>query len=64
MTSFFSTNWFDLAIYVCLFVAVVMGFITGLLRSLATIFGYYRCGNTQCRARSRPHGVAARPRYG
>jgi membrane protein required for colicin V production len=40
MTSFFSTNWFDLAIYVCLFVAVVMGFITGLLRSLATIFGY------------------------
>ena len=40
MTSFFSTNWFDLAIYVCLFVAVVMGFMTGLLRSLATIFGY------------------------
>ena len=40
MTSFFSSNWFDLAIYVCLFVAVVMGFMTGLLRSLATIFGY------------------------
>ncbi|HET7910855.1 MAG TPA: CvpA family protein [Pseudolabrys sp.] len=40
MTSFFSTNWFDLAIYVCLFAAVVMGFMTGLLRSLATIFGY------------------------
>ena len=40
MTSFFSTNWFDLAIYVCLFVAVVTGFMTGLLRSLATIFGY------------------------
>ncbi len=43
MTSFFSTNPFDLAIYVCLFVAVVMGFMTGLLRSLATIFGYV-CG--------------------
>jgi len=40
MTDFFSTNLFDLAIYVCLFVAVVMGFMTGLLRSLATIFGY------------------------
>jgi membrane protein required for colicin V production len=40
MTSFFSTNWFDVAIYVCLFIAVVMGFMTGLLRSLATIFGY------------------------
>src|SRR5215467_14143360 len=40
MTSFFSTNWFDLAIYICLFVAVVVGFMTGLLRSLATIFGY------------------------
>jgi membrane protein required for colicin V production len=40
MTSFFSTNWFDIAIYVCLFAAVVMGFMTGLLRSLATIFGY------------------------
>lgn len=37
---FFSTNPFDLAIYVCLFLAVVMGFMTGLLRSLATIFGY------------------------
>jgi membrane protein required for colicin V production len=43
MTSFFSTNPFDLAIYACLFVAVVMGFMTGLLRSLATIFGYV-CG--------------------
>lgn len=40
---FISTNPFDLAIYVCLFVAVVMGFMTGLLRSLATIFGYI-CG--------------------
>jgi len=37
---FFSTNPFDLAIYICLFVAVVMGFMTGFLRSLATIFGY------------------------
>ena len=35
-----SVNPFDLAIYICLFVAVVMGFMTGLLRSLATIFGY------------------------
>jgi membrane protein required for colicin V production len=43
MTGFFSTNLFDLAVYVCLFVAVVMGFMTGLLRSLATIFGYL-CG--------------------
>ena len=40
---FFSTNLFDLAIYVCLFVAVVLGFMTGFLRSLATIFGYV-CG--------------------
>jgi len=37
---FFSTNPFDLAIYLCLFVAVVLGFMTGFLRSLATIFGY------------------------
>lgn len=34
------TNPFDIAIYLCLFAAVVMGFISGLLRSLATIFGY------------------------
>jgi membrane protein required for colicin V production len=40
MSDFISTNPFDLAIYVCLFVAVVMGFMTGLLRSLATIIGY------------------------
>jgi len=40
---FFSTNLFDLAIYVCLFAAVVLGFMTGFLRSLATIFGYL-CG--------------------
>jgi len=40
---FFSTNLFDLAIYVCLFIAVVLGFMTGFLRSLATIFGYV-CG--------------------
>jgi membrane protein required for colicin V production len=38
-----SANPFDLAIYVCLFVAVVLGFMTGFLRSLATIFGYL-CG--------------------
>jgi len=43
MTDFFSTNSFDLAVYLCLFVAVVMGFMTGLLRSLATIIGYI-CG--------------------
>jgi membrane protein required for colicin V production len=43
MSEFFSTNTFDLAVYVCLFVAVVMGFMTGLLRSLPTIFGYI-CG--------------------
>jgi len=43
MTSFFSTNPFDIAIYICLFVAVVMGFMTGFLRSLATIVGYV-CG--------------------
>jgi membrane protein required for colicin V production len=33
-------NTFDAAIYIFLFLAVVMGFMTGLLRSLATIFGY------------------------
>lgn len=33
-------NYFDLAVYICLFVAVVMGFNTGLLRSVATIIGY------------------------
>jgi uncharacterized membrane protein required for colicin V production len=43
MTDFFSTNPFDLAVYVCLFVAVVMGFMKGLLRGLATLFGY-ACG--------------------
>ena len=31
---------FDAAIYIFLFVAVVMGFMSGLLRSMATIFGY------------------------
>ena len=34
------TNPFDAAVYICLFVAVVMGFLSGLLRSLATILGY------------------------
>lgn len=33
-------NPFDAAIYLVLFIAVVMGFMTGMLRSLATIFGY------------------------
>ena len=33
-------NLFDAAIYLCLIVAVVTGFTSGLLRSLATIFGY------------------------
>ena len=33
-------NLFDAAVYLCLFVAVVSGFRTGLLRSLATMFGY------------------------
>jgi membrane protein required for colicin V production len=33
-------NLFDIAIYAFLFLAVVMGFNAGLLRSLATIFGY------------------------
>jgi membrane protein required for colicin V production len=40
LTEILSTNVFDAAIYICLFVAVVVGFMTGLLRSLATIFGY------------------------
>jgi membrane protein required for colicin V production len=33
-------NTFDLAVAVCAVVAVVMGFRTGLLRSIATILGY------------------------
>ena len=33
-------NLFDAAVYIGLFVAVVMGFMSGMLRSLATIFGY------------------------
>ena len=36
----FPVNPFDAAVYICLFLAVVMGFMTGMLRSLATIFGY------------------------
>src|ERR1039458_4033434 len=40
MNSILSINPFDAAIYFFLFVAVVMGFMSGLLRSLATIFGY------------------------
>jgi membrane protein required for colicin V production len=33
-------NHFDAAVYLCLLVAVIAGFRSGLLRSLATIFGY------------------------
>ncbi|MGH6665628.1 MAG: CvpA family protein [Pseudolabrys sp.] len=33
-------NPFDAAVYLCLAVAVITGFRSGLLRSLATIFGY------------------------
>jgi membrane protein required for colicin V production len=40
MNDILSLNPFDLAVYVCLFLGVVMGFMSGLLRSLATIFGY------------------------
>ena len=40
MKDILAINPFDAAIYICLFVAVVMGFMTGLLRSFATIFGY------------------------
>src|SRR5262249_14208137 len=40
MSNILSMNLFDAAIYVCLFAAVVVGFMTGLLRSVATIFGY------------------------
>jgi membrane protein required for colicin V production len=35
-----SINPFDAAVYICLLVAVVAGYRSGLLRSLATIFGY------------------------
>ena len=40
MNDILSINQFDAAVYLCLFVAVVMGFMSGLLRSLATILGY------------------------
>jgi membrane protein required for colicin V production len=33
-------NSFDAAVYICLIVAVITGFNAGLLRSIATIFGY------------------------
>jgi hypothetical protein len=33
-------NTFDAVVYACLAVAVVLGFSSGLLRSLATILGY------------------------
>jgi membrane protein required for colicin V production len=45
-------NLFDAAIYLCLIVAIIAGFRSGLLRSLATIFGYL------CAA---PLAVAAAP---
>ena len=35
-----SFNPFDAAVYICLVIAFIMGFNAGLLRSLATIFGY------------------------
>jgi membrane protein required for colicin V production len=35
-----STNPFDIAVYVCVAFAIIMGMNAGLLRSLATIFGY------------------------
>jgi membrane protein required for colicin V production len=35
-----SFNAFDVAVYVCLLIAFITGFNSGLLRSLATIFGY------------------------
>jgi membrane protein required for colicin V production len=35
-----SFNAFDVAVYICLVIAFVAGFNSGLLRSLATIFGY------------------------
>jgi membrane protein required for colicin V production len=40
MNDILSINQFDAAVYIGLFVAVVMGFMSGLLRSMATIFGY------------------------
>jgi membrane protein required for colicin V production len=40
MTDLSAINRFDAVIYIFLFVGVVMGFMSGLLRSLATIFGY------------------------
>jgi membrane protein required for colicin V production len=40
MNNILAINQFDAAVYICLFVAVVMGFMTGMLRSLATILGY------------------------
>jgi membrane protein required for colicin V production len=40
MTDLVAMNPCDAAVYACLFIAVVMGFLSGLLRSLATIFGY------------------------
>lgn len=38
--AFLPINAFDAVVYLCLIVAVIVGFGSGLLRSLATIFGY------------------------
>ena len=46
-------NLFDAAVYICLVVAVVAGFRSGLLRSMATILGYVA---------AMPVAVAAAPR--
>jgi len=40
MIDWHAINPFDAAVDICLFVGVAMGFMSGLLRSLATIFGY------------------------
>jgi membrane protein required for colicin V production len=52
MNSLPSINPFDAAVYLCLAVAIYAGFRSGLLRALATIFGY------ACAA---PVAVAAEP---
>ena len=50
-----SINPFDAAIYLCLMVAIIAGFRSGLLRSLATIFGYLAAA---------PLAVATAPQLG
>lgn len=46
-------NLFDAAVYICLIVAIIAGFRSGLLRSMATILGYIA---------AMPIAVAAAPR--